>query len=440
MIRTPKKYHADTGFFVPAGQNAVLHFAPQKKMDYLIELCGLNGFQLQPDEHGFCLTVGEVSIFPAVTLCGDEAFALQATESSLCLCANSETGISQGLKWIAAQLLENDLKLPCCTLQDAPDVDFRAAHLCIFYPEDGTEKESTEPEDIRRRLKILSLCGYNYAFLEFWGMFPYEKRPYACWPNTRYTRKVVQDLIDYAIDDLHITPLPAQNLTSHAGWSRIISRKHVVLDQRPDLADMWIPGGWCFATENPDTQAYLRDLMDDLIKTFRNPPMLHASCDKCFGFGSTEEDRTHPADVLFVNHLCRLNSYLSQKGVRMVMWGDMIYSSMDALYWKADSRMADILPKNILINIWTHNDVGTHWADVDFFESRGFETVYSPFLNIAGAESMVRICKQKKSFGMVQTTWHRPESTLPTVVITGALCYGSAAPETSDINRFLARV
>ena len=97
--------------------------------------------------------------------------------------------------------------------------------------------------------------------MEFWGMFPYKKHPYAAWPKA-YSRETVEEIISLAIDKLHITPLPCQNLTSHAGWSRIASRKHVVLDQRPDLADMWVPGGWCFATENPKTQEYLRDVMD----------------------------------------------------------------------------------------------------------------------------------------------------------------------------------
>jgi hypothetical protein len=288
-------------------------------------------------------------------------------------------------------------------------------HLCIFNPDDGTEKDDTTPEDIKRRIIKAALAGYNYIFMEFWGMFPYKKRPYAAWPKA-YTRETVEEIISLAIDKLHITPLPCQNLTSHAGWSRIASRKHVVLDQRPDLADMWVPGGWCFATENPDTQEYLRDIMDDLLETFRNPPYLHASCDKCFGFGSTEEDRTKPADILFANHICRLNTYLQEKGTRMVMWGDMLYSSMDSLTWKPNPIIADMLPKNILINVWTHNDIGDYWADVDFFESRGYQTVYSPFINRKGTENMVKLCRRKGSLGIVQATWHRPETAFPSAM------------------------
>ena len=439
MIRTPVQFEKEDGNFLPKGTKAVFLFTPEKKFDYLLSLIEVEDITVD-DSDDYVLTIGDIELEDDLCYEGDEAYHIEITEKGIALAANTEEGISQAVKLLALMYMENDGAIPCGIIDDYPEVEFRGTHLCIFNPHDGTEKDDTYPGDTKRRLKLLALTGYKYVFIEFWGMFPYKKHPYACWPHSSYTREVVEGLISYAIDDLHITPLPCQNLTSHAGWSRIASRKHVVLDQRPDLADMWIPGGWCFATENPKTKAFLKDVMDDLIETFRNPPFLHASCDKCFGFGSTEEDRTKPADALFATHICNLNSYLQSKGVRMVMWGDMLYSSMDALYWKPAETLANTLPKNILINIWTHNDVGTQWADVDFFQSRGFETIYSPFINRKGAESMVNICKNKNSLGILQTTWHKPEQTLNTVVYTAGLCWGGVAASDEEITKFLERV
>lgn len=438
MIRTPVHYEKQNGFFDPAQKKATILFETSKSYNYLLSLINVCCAEYTKGE-GYVLTIGDAKLTLDDCFEGDEAYHIEISEKGIAILANAECGISQALKLLALMFMENDGKIPCGIIDDYPEVEFRGTHLCIFNPLDGTEKDDTNPEDTMRRLKILALTGYNYVFIEFWGMFPYKKRPYACWPHSAYTREVVEEIISYAIDDLHITPLPCQNLTSHAGWSRIASRKHVVLDQRPDLADMWIPGGWCFATENPETKAYLKDIMDDLIETFRNPPFLHASCDKCFGFGSTEEDRTKPADALFATHICNLNSYLQSKGVRMVMWGDMLYSSMDALYWKADERLANSIPKNILINIWTHNDVGSHWADVDFFESRGFETIYSPFINRKGAENMVNICKDKMSLGILQTTWHKPEGTMNTVVYTAGLCWSGVSASDEEIDAFIKK-
>ena len=439
MIRTPVQFEKEDGQFFPKGQKAIFNFETEKCYKYLLSLVGVE--EVCFTERGdYSFTIGDVELEDDLCYEGLEAYHIEISENGIAVAANGEEGIDQAIKLLALMYIENDGAIPCGVIDDYPEVEFRGTHLCIFNPLDGTEKDRTDPEDTMRRLKLLALAGYNNVFIEFWGMFPYKKRPYAQWPNSAYTREVVEQIISFAIDDLHITPSPCQNLTSHAGWSRIASRKHVVLDQRPDLADMWIPGGWCFATENPDTKAFLKDIMDDLIETYRNPPFLHASCDKCFGFGSTEEDRTKPADSLFATHICNLNSYIQSKGVRMVMWGDMLYSSMDALYWKPAETLANTLPKNILINIWTHNDVGTHWADVDFFESKGFETIYSPFINRDGAESMVNICKNKGSLGILQTTWHRPEATLNTVVYTAGLCWNGIAASDAEIEKFIANV
>ena len=178
--------------------------------------------------------------------------------------------------------------------------------------------------------------------------------------------------------------------------------------------------------------------MDDLIEMFHNPPFVHCCCDKCFGFGSEDADRTKPADVQFVSHLCFLRDHLSSKGVRMVMWSDMLYSSMDTMIWKCDPHTANMVPKDILMNIWTHNDPGDYWADINFFEDKGFQTIYAPFFNKAGAGSMAKLCKQHGSLGIMQTTWHRPELALPAIVYTGGIEWGYVDGDPTDEARLLA--
>lgn len=408
-----------------------------RKYDYLLSLLSL-GSATQVAKNGvFYLVIGDVDTDAE---CEEKETVIRITENGIAIIGKCEDAVSDGVKMLIdmRRVAPNDGEYPVGEYRYSPKMDFRGVHMCIFKPNDGTQKDDTFVDDIRRRTKIAALCGYNYIFYEFWGMYPYEKREYAHWPNA-WSRKETEDLISFVIDDLHMTPVPHQNLTSHAGWSRITSRQHVVLDQRPDLEDMWIPGGWCFATTREDTKEYLRDLIDDLVKTYRNPPILHCSCDKCFGFGSTEEERVQSADDLFVKHLTFLHDELAERGVRMAMWSDMLYSSLDVKYWKCDPSVADRLPKDILMNVWTHNDIGkTRWQDVPFFEDKGFETVYSPFLDKVGAKNMIEQCLENNSLGILQTTWHRPESALPTVVYSGAYMWTGKEPTDAVVDRMLA--
>ena len=360
----------------------------------------------------------------------DEAYALESTEDAIVIIANTVQGLAFGVK-LLARLYQEGIHGRGYIVQDKPDIRFRGVHMCIFNPDDGTEKDHTMVEDIRRRAIVAAMSGYNHVFLEFWGMFPYRKQSDAKWPKA-WTWEQMSDLINFIIDDLHMTPCPTQNLTSHAGWSRLVSRKHVMLDQHPERADLYIQGGWCFTTEKEETRAFLRDIIDDLYEGFRNPPFIHCSSDKCYGFGSSEEDRTKSADILFVKHLSFLNDYIAHKGSRMIMWSDSLYSSIDVLLWKCEPSTSNLLAKNILMNIWTHNDPGSYWNDIDFFENKGFQTIYSPYFNRNGARNMVKLCKQHNSLGIMQTTWHQPELALPTVIFTGGTMWGNHEEVDSD--------
>jgi hypothetical protein len=448
LIPQPRDLRFQKGrFALDPGAVITADFPDAARLKYLLGQCGLVRAPVvvppaAPRSGILHLAIGDGAADGAAELApsrlGQEAYALDIGERAVRLAARSLEGMALGLKTLA-KLAYGRHDLPGLLIQDAPALEFRGLHLCIFDPNDGTEKEETSPEHVRRMLRLAAMTGYRYAFLEFWGMFPFRRRPYAVWPNTLYTPEVVRGIIDYALDDLHLRVLPCQNLTSHAGWSRITSRRHVVLDQRPDLAEMWIPGGWCFATENPATKAFLEDIIGELIEAFRNPPMFHVCSDKAFGFGSTEEDRTRSADLLFGNHLSFLNSTLHQHGARMVMWADMLYSSMDALYWKASPAVTDMLPRNILMNLWTHNDPGVHWADVEYFESRGFQTIYSPFLDTKGAANMIEVCARRASYGILQTTWHRPQTARPSIVYSGAYQWEGAEPRGLDAESVIAR-
>lgn len=429
MLIEPKELTLKEGIF-EKNPDAPIHTNLTKDFSYLVSLAGFNtkAESVYYDFGGiYIIAIGKKDIeLNFIDLFEEEQYYMDIDADSIVIASLTEAGALLGLKSFI-RMSEELGEMPQMTVEDYPNIPFRAVHTCVFRPDDGTEKEESHPEYIKKMMKTAAICGYNHIFIEFWGMFPYSL-DYAHWPNA-YTKEEIADLVSYAYDKLHITPLPAQNLTSHAGWSRIVSRKHTVLDQRPDLGDMYIPGGWCFATENPKTKDFIKLLIDELIEMFRNPPYLHCCCDKCFGFGSTEEDRTMSADVLFAKHISFLNSYLSEKNVRMVMWGDMLYSSMDALYWKCNEKTTDFIPKNVLINIWTHNNPGKNWQDAAFFEDKGFETVYSPFINEESIESMVEVCRNRGSHGMVQTTWHKPQTAVPFVVLTGALQWCGKRPE-----------
>lgn len=435
LIPAPQKVELGEGTYKLTSKTVKTNFDATNDFKYLLGELGLPVASICDCKADFLkMVIGEGCITDAAAPDNKEGYTLVLRENGAEITANTKEGIAFGLKTLI-KLQELNEEIPQATITDYPNLPFRGVHLCIFNPDDGTEKDDTSFESTMKVVKTAAMTGYNTVCVEFWGMFPNPRREYAYWPKA-YTMEQVKALVSFIKDDLYMEAFPCQNLTSHAGWSRIDSRKHVVLDQRPDLKDMWIPGGWCFATENPDTKEYLKDIMEELIIAFRNPKYFHISTDKAFGFGSGLEDRTRPADVLFMNHVTWLNTFLQEKGIIPVMWNDMIYSSTDSLFWKMDKKMADYLPNNILMNVWTHNDPGEYWPDAVFFEDRGFKTVYSPFMHEGSIIHMVEIAnKAKNAEGILQTTWFCPIQALPYVTMSGGLQWSLVRPDDSDIKK-----
>ena len=433
LLLKPDKSKNYRGFEKINGLNFAKTNVKDRKYDYLLSLMGIKKAETTFENGILYLSIGNGN--PPKTDCKEHETVIEIGNGGITVSGRTSDEISNGVKMLIDMYASRGKTgyFPIGEFRYVPKIKLRAVHMCLFDPDDGTQKEDTNISSVRRRIETAALSGYNSVILEFWGMFPYEKREYAHWRNC-HSRESVEKLISFIIDDLHMTAIPCQNLTSHAGWSRITSRRHVVLDQCPDLSDMYIPGGWCFATTREDTKAFLRDIMDDLVKTFRNPPLFHCSCDKCFGFGSSEEERVLPADDLFVNHLKFLRDELEKRGARMAMWADMLYSSIDVKYWKCSEGTADRLPKDILMNIWTHNDIGNgEWKDITYFEDKGFETAYSPWINKDGAKNMVEQCLKHNSLGIIQTTWHKPETALPTVVYTGGYMWSAKEPSAETV-------
>lgn len=49
---------------------------------------------------------------------------------------------------------------------------------------------------------------------------------------------------------------------------------------------------------------------------------------------------------------------------------------------------------------------------------------------------MISLCRDRKSHGMVQTPWHKPQTAVPYVILSGALQWCGKKPELNLIENF----
>ena len=123
-------------------------------------------------------TIPEIVVCPDdyTPLDNEESYGIEINEKELKISAASSTGVFNAMKTLR-QLAEVQRGTPetagyflvQCTIHDAPALAFRGIHLCIF-PE-------TPLWDIEKQLRIAAYHKFNYAVIEPWGVFPFEKHP-----------------------------------------------------------------------------------------------------------------------------------------------------------------------------------------------------------------------------------------------------------------------
>lgn len=346
---------------------------------------------------------------------GDEAYSVKADAAGVKIAARSLAGV----RWAAYTLRQLAIAgrgqfrtgahiLPTIELRDSPHLPFRAVHLC-WFPE-------VRPQQMERVIRLAALLKFNYAIIDPWGMYGSEKHPWWHWPKPTMTKERIRRLVAVG-RDLGITLIPQINAYGHATASRTGTLKHSVIDLHPEYASLFEPGGWNWCVSNPETQRVLRELIAEMHDDFGRPPFFHLGCDEAQP-PSCPDCRRIPNGELVCRHIAGLAEYLRRRGARAMIWHDMLLQRGDARWkgfiacgTKETAKMADTLPKDIIICDWQYQygktaQVCREWPTIAYFREKGFPVCACPFTNYNSMRPMADFISERGGFGFIATTWN----------------------------------
>lgn len=258
--------------------------------------------------------------------------------------------------------------VPLGTIEDAPRFGFRGVH--IFIP------PAEEMAFARRLIKyVISPMGYNKVIMEFAGGMRFETHPEITeavlhakqmaregkWPAFPHgavggdgvvEKADVAAYIDY-IRSYGIDVIPevqslghVQYMTAaHPDIGEIEEGAEAVIDQR--FADDNVKKFFahCYCPSNEKSYQILFDIMDEIIEVARPTEYVHAGHDEVYQIGVCPVCRgKDPAD-LYYNDVMRIHDHLAAKGLKMMIWSDMLQSSSSYKTVPAVDR----LPKDIVM-------------------------------------------------------------------------------------------
>lgn len=342
------------------------------------------------------------------------AYTVSVRPNGVVLKASDERGFVMAAE--ALVKLFSDEGVRCAELSDSPANPFRGVH--IYLPGES------EMEFAKRFIKYyISPLGYNMLIVELAGAFEYKSHPeinqmtadaYAKGKRKELppfphgsvgngktvSQKSVADFVDY-VRSFAIEPVPEVQSLGHVQFmtyahpeiaeveentvsSEIDTR---VEDMRPEKFYRH-----CYCPSNPKSYELLFDLLDEIIAVFRPVEYVHMGHDEVYEIGVCKICKDKDPAVLFAQDVQRIYDYLKARGLKMMMWADML----QPVTKYRTPRAIDMIPKDILLLdfIWyfhTDKDIETNLLD------KGFKVAFGNLYS----SHFPRYCKRINQKGIV---------------------------------------
>ncbi len=320
-------------------------------------------------------------------------YTLTVSEKEIIICASDERGFS--LADSTVKKLTKNGKIPEIKIYDNPFCSFRGVHL--YLP-------ALHQMDFAKKLveNIIAPMGYNHLIIEICGAMEFETHPeinekyveanekynQGIWPKLPHgtvgggTIVKKEDIRDFCafVRSFGIKIIPEIQSLGHVQFMTLAHPEiaEIPKDKKEtDATDARLADvppdefyAHSFCPSNERSYEILFDLMNEIIDTFEPEEFVHMGHDEIYQIGVCPVcSQKDPADI-YVEDILKLHGFLKEKGLKMMIWGDML---QPVTAYKTVSAI-DRIPKDIVLLdfIWyfhTDKDIEKNLT------SKGFDVI-----------------------------------------------------------------
>ncbi len=368
--------------------------------------------------------------------CGNEAlpvlpagkeYAVSITENGFSVVGADYGGLSRGVYALLStvQFLGDELYLEETYFESEFTVKNRMVHLCVF-PE-------TTLYFLRRTIRLCGVLGFSQVILEFWGTLKYDFEPALAWKNYSFTKDEIRPVIE-EIRALGMEPIPMFNHLGHATGSRLSGGKHVVLDQKPSLYNLFTPDGWAWNVESEQALTLLKSVRSELYELFGETKYFHLGLDEAYIYAHSPSMRAKLPDFL-----SRITHEVENEGARPMLWMDMFLPDESGTTEcckctpeETDAVLSAIAPSSVLVD-WQYGLKEAPIKSSTYLIGRGFDIMGAPWYGYDNCKAHIKTCVDYNLFGVMLTTWHTLNWHTPSILRFARLCGAHKTPW-SDIS------
>ncbi|HEY3411937.1 MAG TPA: glycoside hydrolase family 20 zincin-like fold domain-containing protein [Armatimonadota bacterium] len=223
------------------------------------------------------------------------------------------------------------------------------------------------------------------------------------WSSERSSTKAdVKKAVDYARAHF-IEPIPLVNTLGHSEWL-------FWNNQNLDIcADPSKP--FAYDPENPKTYEIVMPIMQEAVDLFQ-PKYFHIGHDEVTMSGQfPKAGSKKTAGELILADTNKMHDWLAAKGIKTMMWGDMLLHETEVTDaglapTKADAvaRRAGV-PKDTIIADWHYQGSDPAFPSVAILQKDGFQVLGTTWYDWGNIQNFSRVLNKEKSLGFLQSTW-----------------------------------
>lgn len=325
------------------------------------KLYEITGVRMREFDSGFVSFVTDKSITP-------DGYLLDVRKDGATITASNLRGLVMGAETLIKLAGKNGI----CTakINDSPRLPFRGVHL--FVP----SEESLEYAN--RLIKyVISPMGYNAVIMEIAGHgIKFDSHP--------EITEAVEGAIEKAKQGL-MPPFPHGGVAEGRHLDKSLLREHIAYIRSfgidvipevqslghvqfmtyayPELAEVSeetksravdtrtedaLPADLyphCYCPQNELSYKILFDMLDEIIELFEPREYVHMGHDEVYQIGICPKCKDKDPAELFASDVNRIYGYLKSKGLKMMIWSDML---QPVTRYKTPPAI-DLIPKDILM-------------------------------------------------------------------------------------------
>lgn len=351
------------------------------------------------------IVLGESSRLPrAAELAGlelpdnDEGYVLRVTPEVAAISARTPRGVFYGVTTLL-QLVTVDEKgvaLRAAQIRDWPTLPFRGIHA--LSGKDAGDEIARAVRNLMARYKINTLvweCEYI-----IWDTAPEIEHPRYGMTKAE-ARKVIE-----AADRNMVEIIPLVQSLGHSEW--IFTN-----DQNLDIAeDPETP--YAYMVTNPRTYEFIFAVYQEALDFFK-PRTFHIGHDEVtmrgrFPYRSAWTGKS--VTELVAEDIIKLHEWFTERGVRIMMWGDMALApgeAPDATFAPSieeAKKRRELLPRDTIITDWHYAAAKPEeYTSIKIWKDEGLEVIGCPWFNPHNIANLTQAVIANDGLGMLQTTW-----------------------------------